>query len=131
MKKLLIVCLFFTPLAFAGGNGFSGAFSEITGFLSDLNTLLFTEVPSLAHRFWAWVIEWYVYATLYIKLQSFKLAWGVAHVILKDISVTPAIQSSLAALPPKLAGFLIETKFIDALNIVLHAYATRFVLRLF
>ena len=91
MKYVIVMlCLFsFAVIAqepASTGSGLGSFFSGVNTFFNDVMQFLTVETPSMMQRFWAWAIEWFVMIKLYLQYESIKFSWGVAKVILEDLS---------------------------------------------
>lgn len=71
---------------------------------------------------------WYVVAVVKAKIYMVGFAWDVAKIVLENIGLSQFINTAWGSLNPKLIGYLTFFKMPEALNIVIQAYATRFVL---
>lgn len=131
MKKSILFLLFTLPLfAFAESyQGEAGTAQMAGDFFTDFWDLMTNDVPSVAQRFWAWIVIKAVEIKLYITLETIKFSWGVAKAILENFQVASRITAQINNLSPDIRQFFIDTKFVDALMVVINAHATRYVMR--
>lgn len=76
----------------------------------------------------AWMVERLVLSWLEMKLWAMELAWSVAKSILEGAGLFTQIASSFAALPADVLGGLNLLGIPAAINMILTAIMTRFVL---
>ncbi|MCE9783717.1 MULTISPECIES: DUF2523 family protein [Shewanella] len=133
MKYFIFVLLFVPVLAFAadGQSGLGGALQSIRDFGNDIQFFLSESVPNFFHRLAAYVFEAVIYVKYVLFLESVKFSWNVAKVILSDLAVSEHIMNAMSALPPSIRAGIVDLRIVDAINIILNAYASRFVLRMF
>lgn len=87
-----------------------------------------TGIYEFAEQAFKEATAWYVVAVVKAKIYMVGFAWDVAKIVLENIGLSQFVNSAWGALSPKLIGYLTFFKVPDALNIVIQAYATRFVL---
>lgn len=73
---------------------------------------------------------WYVVGVVKAKIYLMGFAWDVAKIVLQNIGLSQFIASTWGSLDNQLVGYLTFFKVPDALNIVIQAYVTRFVLNI-
>lgn len=76
----------------------------------------------------AWAFTELFILWLQIKLWALKFAWGVANNLLTNLGVSATIASAWGALPSDLMQTALFFRVPDALNLLLAAGVTRFVL---
>lgn len=106
-------------------------FTEVTTAISEFWTVITVDTPAAIHRFFSWVLTWFVYAWIHIKIETVQFAWLVAKAILEDLSITTIMQSWLNQLEPDLQYVLNVTRILYAFMLVIEALIARFVMRLF
>jgi len=101
------------------------AISWIVDFLSGSSGY----ITDLLEKWTAHLIEAAVVAKIKIEIWAVKFSWGVAADILKDIGAADAINAGLDALPSEIHEMLNYFGFPAAINTILNAAVTKFVLR--
>lgn len=135
MKYLFIILLFFPVVTFAAAPGagqdwsFGAFFSSVYEFFSDVHDFFFTEVPGLFERAYAYFFEYYILLKIKAMIWSIDFSVGVAKVILSDIGLVSALQNAFDALPQNLYAAFTQLGIPRALNMILEAVITRFVMR--
>lgn len=137
LSSFLFISLLILPMVvFAQDAGATykdeaGTSQMIADSFKELWSYFFDDVPSMMERFFAWAIIWLVKAKIYLQLESMKFAWGVAKVIIADLNIMSQITAQMGALPPDVRQALVDMRLFDAINLVLQAYVTKFVMGLF
>lgn len=130
MKYLIFILFFaFIPSAFAA-DGLAGFAQDIVDYGEYIKFFITDGIPSFFERVAAWAVQFYVYLKFTIYLESIKFSWGVAKVILQDLSITQHLESMFNYLPSSLRAFAFDCRIVDAINVVLNAYVTRIVFRI-
>lgn len=67
----------------------------------------------------------------YLKFLYFVIpfAWGIAQSILNDLNISTYLNAAWSEFPPHVLGYLTFFNIPEALNIVISAHVTKFVLR--
>lgn len=80
---------------------------------------------------WAFAKFLKVYVLAQIKFMIFAIgfSWATAKALIQDMGIMPALNQALSAISPDVAAFLTIMGFDSALNIIVTAYVTKFVLR--
>lgn len=78
-----------------------------------------------------YLIGWVVIFWIQIKIFSLSFFWGVAGVVIDNMGITSVIDSAWDSLPPDLVKFLTRYKIPQALDLVIHAALTKFILGMF
>lgn len=73
---------------------------------------------------------WYVVGVVKAKIYMIGFAWDVAKIVLQNIGLSQFINATWGNLSPQLIGYLTFFKVPDALNVLIQAYVTRFVLNI-
>ena len=89
-----------------------------------LNTGIYGFVEECFQELTAWLV------VAKVKMMIFMVhySWGVASVILENFQVGQYLQSAYGSLDSRLLGYLNFFRLPDSINLVVQAYATRFVL---
>lgn len=80
-------------------------------------------------KFGKWLVQKFVTAWIELKLSSLKFAWGVAKSVLADVGVFTALQSAWSGLSGDALSVLNFFGIPAAVNVLLNAGMTRFVMR--
>lgn len=126
--SLLIIVFFYSQDAMAS-DGISGFAQDVKDFFSDIWAFFTEAIPDMFYRLGAWLVEAIVYVKVVMMYQSMMFSWNIAKVILEDLQVSQLLMSALGGLPPSLRAFITDCRIVDGINVVLNAYATRFVMR--
>ena len=95
---------------------------------SDVKHLFFYLADSILNVFtyaWYWLVKLY----LYIQLSTIELAFNVATMILQDYEVYTVLNGAFNQLSPDLRYMSYSLGIVDAIRIIIDAFATAFVLR--
>ncbi|KZN58413.1 hypothetical protein N474_25525 [Pseudoalteromonas luteoviolacea CPMOR-2] len=134
-KTKLFIITFFTLMSFSvlanSYTGFDGWLDMMSDFITDFWAFFDTDIPEFIIRFYAWLIEWVVLASLKLELEMIKFSWLVAKQILENFNVTSQVSSALSALPADVRAAVADMRALDAFNIIINAYVTRYVMRFF
>jgi hypothetical protein len=121
--------LFFSFSSYAAESGLQGFAQSILDFFSDFWEAITEGIPNLLQRLAAWAFEAAVFLKFLLYLESIKFAWGVAKLVLEDLSISSTLSQFFGALPPTARAILVDIRFPDAVNVILNAYVTKAVLR--
>ncbi|WP_281556537.1 DUF2523 family protein [Thalassomonas sp. RHCl1] len=134
MKKLFLFSLLLLPaLVYANTQTYqdaAGTSQMLADSIGDFWTYLFTDTPNMLHRFAAWLLEYWVQLKLYVYLELMKFSWGVAKVIIEDLSIMSQITAQMSLLPIDVRQAFVDMRLFDGINLILNAYVTKFVMRL-
>lgn len=132
MNKFILFTLFFifSSSSYAGiYQDIAGAAQMVSDSFNEVYTFFFNDIPSLAQRFFAWFIVWFVKAQLFLKLKLMTFAWGVAQVIISDLNIMSEITSQVSSLPQDIRQAIVDMRLLDGMNLLLNAYVTKFVMK--
>lgn len=129
-KSLLFILFAFPALALADTyTGEAGEMQMTADFITQFWEYFESDVPDFTKRMLAYIFEKAVVVKLYIELETMKLAWSVAKQILANLEIASKITSLANALPQDIRAAIVDMRLFDALNIVLNAVLTRFIMR--
>jgi len=103
-------------------NAINDASDQIHKFLSD-------EVYQFLTKFVAWFVKWSVVAMWKIKLAVLKFAWDVAQEIITSLNISQYINAAWSSLNSQVLSMFVFFRVPEAVNIILSASVTKFVLR--
>jgi len=130
MKILILVVLMFPVLVLADTyQDVAGTSQMIADSFDDLWVFLFTDTPNMMQRFMAYLLELWIQMKLKAYYEFIKLSYNIAKVILADLNVMSTIASNMTLLPQDVRQMLVETRLFDGVNLMIQAYATKFVMR--
>lgn len=89
-----------------------------------LNSGLFDFVDDMFSSISVWVATWYFKA----KIEMLTFAWDLASVLIDQLNISAVISQHWSSLDPELLWFLTRYNIPEALNMVLNAAVTRFIL---
>lgn len=75
-----------------------------------------------------YVFEFVTYIVLLVKVTALSLAWGVANQMLIDLNVASYLAAAWSGLDSETLGYMSALKIPQAINIIVNAAATRFIL---
>lgn len=122
--------LLIPAVALGQESGFGAFFTGANKFFDDMALFFLEDTPSMIQRFFAYIIEWAVYLKFYLQLEAVQFAWGVAKLILEDLAFGTQLQSMLAPLPQDVKATMASLRIMDALEILITAHVTRYVMEL-
>lgn len=108
----------------------AGTSQMIADSFDELWTFLFTDTPNMIERFMAYLVQKWVEIKLWAYFEFIKLSFNIAKVILADLNVMSTITSQMSLLPQDVRQVLVQTRLVDGINLIVQAYATRFVMSL-
>lgn len=98
-------------------------------FFTYINNWLESGVYTFATDAMAYFVEAAVYGYLKLLNWAIPFAWGVAKTILNDFGVNTMLDAAWNSLPNDSVSILKFFKIDDAINLILNAAVTKFVLR--
>jgi len=128
MKYLILLLI---PLPVFAGTGLGDFFGFFTGWAEDIYLTVTNDVPSMLERLAAYVIYLVAYIKVELMINSITFAWGIAKVMLDDVGFASLLQSLINQLPGDLRSVLTLINFDKAVEWIMTAHVTRFVLNLF
>ena len=100
----------------------------IVEFRQDVEDFRSTGIYEFCVKWFAEFIKWYLVGWYKVKLQSITFAWDIAQEILTSLSISEKIDLAFSALDSLVVQVISFFRIPEAINIVLSAYTTRFVL---
>lgn len=97
-------------------------FSWITEFFS-------TGIYELITAAFASLIEWLMLLKLKTMLWTLEFAWNIANTLIANLGITSALNAAWSSFDSVTLSNLMFFKVPDAVNMILSALGTRFVLR--
>lgn len=113
------------------GTGIEDFLSWITGWGEDIYATLTVGVPGMMHRFSAYLVELWVVVTLYLQLEAMEFSWLVAKEIMADLHFSESLNAAMGHLSPNTRAMIGVLNLDFALESLLTARLTRFVMGLF
>jgi hypothetical protein len=98
-------------------------------FYTYINDWLETGAYGFVTEATAFAIESMIYGYLELLNWAIPFAWGVAKTILEDFGVNVLLDNAWNSLPSTSASILKFFKIDDAINMILNAAVTKFVLK--
>ena len=131
MKYLIIVLLVFSaPFALSAEESSSDSLGSVFDALTDITNWfsdgLYEAADNVFQRMAAWVIIWILEA----KLFMLGLGIDVAELFIEALGISELLNSAFSSLDSKISNFVYYLKIPEAINILISAYATRFVMDL-
>lgn len=100
----------------------------LTGLRQDFDDMRSGGIYQFFTKWFAEFIKWYMVAWYKAKLTSITFAWDVASEILSSLNISQQINMAFSALDSRVVQIISFFRIPEAINIVLSAYTTRFVL---
>ncbi|WP_331346816.1 DUF2523 family protein [Cellvibrio sp. UBA7661] len=91
---------------------------------------LINELPAKSDSYWERIVLWIIISYIELKVVAIDFAWGFASSILSAVGVSQSIQQAWSFVSPDMASVLSYLRIPDAINLVMNAYITRFILGL-
>jgi len=131
VKYLIIVFLLFSSsFAFSAEDASSGTLGSVFDALTDITSWfsdgLYEAADNLFQRMAAWVIIWILEA----KLFMLGLGIEIAELFIEALGISDLLNSAFSSLDSKVSNFVYYLKIPEAINILISAYTTRFVMSL-
>lgn len=101
----------------------------LTGVGSDFKHFLFG-IPEFFMEMFAYAWFWLIKLWLYLKIAGVELAYKVAAMLLKDYEVYTVLNSAFNQLSPDLRAICHAIGIVEAIRIIIDAFATALVLRI-
>jgi hypothetical protein len=96
--------------------------NDIIDFINNL--------PNKSDSYWERIILWVLISYLEMKLYMLEIAYGFASALVQSIGLSSAISSAWGAVPLQFQSVFVYLRVPDAINMIMSAYVTRFVLGL-
>lgn len=129
---IFIVFLFVSFFTFSEEqtySGIGGASQLVADYITDTWSFFYSDVPDLIERSFAFFVVWAVKIKLFLYKEGLAFSWGIARAIIQDLQIMSQITAHISLLSPDVRQALVDMRFFDAINIVIHAVVTRFVMR--
>jgi hypothetical protein len=131
VKYLIIVFLLFSSsFAFSAEDASSGTLGSVFDALTDITSWfsdgLYDAADNVFQRMAAWVIIWILEA----KLFMLGLGIEIAELFIEALGISDLLNSAFSSLDSKVSNFVYYLKIPEAINILISAYTTRFVMSL-
>lgn len=129
MKKLFFLFLLVPFLATADTyTDVAGASQMVADSFTAMWDFMYTDIPDLIQRAIAYFIMWTIKGKLEFYMMFIPYAWGIAQVIIEDLNIMSQITSQMSVLPVDVRQVFIDMRLFDGINLLLHAYITKFVM---
>lgn len=132
IKIILLIMLFIPSLAFANipvYEGISGLAEAIGNFFTDIWNFLLADLPSFFNRAMQWFFLELSLFMINAEIESIKFAWSIAKSVMEGFQISSKITAASSALPPDVQAAVVDMRLFDAVNIIIQAYISRYVLR--
>lgn len=132
MNKFILFLLLLIPFAVLADTktyeDLAGSSQMVADSFGEIWTFFFDDTPSMIDRFMAYVVEFVVYLKLVIWKAMLQSSWQIAKLILEDLAIMSQLLAQTNALSPDVTQALVDMRLFDALNLLLQAAMTRFVM---
>lgn len=103
--------------------------NAVVEFSQSFEDFIKTGVYDLIVKFTAWAVKWLVVASIKAKIAAIAFSWDVAQEILTSLNVSAYLSGMWSSMDSRLIGMLAYLRIPEVINIMLSAFATRFVFR--
>lgn len=90
----------------------------------------FNDLPDKSDSYWERIIVWLLIAYLEGKLFMLEISYEIASALISSIGISEAINQAWANVPVTARAVLTYLKIPEAINMIISAFVTRFVLGL-
>lgn len=98
-------------------------------FINQIVTLL-NELPEKTDSYWERLIIWIIIAYLELKVYMIEIAYDFASQFIQSLGLSEAIQQAWATIPAPIASTFSYLRIPEAVNMLMSACLTRFLLGL-
>lgn len=88
----------------------------------------FNDLPDKSDSYWERIIVWLLIAYLEAKLYMLEIAYEIASALITAVGISDAINSAWTNVPVTARAVLTYLKIPEAINMIISAVITRFVL---
>ncbi|AEG00734.1 DUF2523 domain-containing protein [Methylomonas methanica] len=88
-----------------------------------------TGIYELLTKFTAWFVKWSVVAMWKAKLAAIAFSWDVAQELITTLNISGYINAAWSTLDSKVLNMFVYFKIPEAVNIVMSAGVTKFVMK--
>lgn len=103
--------------------------NAINAFSQDFVDFTSHGIYALLTQFTAWFIKWYMVAMWNAKLAALTFSWGVAQELITSLNLSDLLDTAWGALESRTLSMLVFFRIPEAVNIILSAAVTKFVIR--
>ena len=97
--------------------------------LNWITSFFHTGIYDLITAAFASLIEWLLLAKLNFLLWVLQFSWDIASKLITNLGISSALQSAWSSLDSQVLQTLMFFRVPDAVNMILGAFGTRFVMR--
>ena len=102
---------------------------SIIGFFNDVVNFL-NGMPDASDSYWERIVMWVIITYLEAKLYMLEISYEIAGSIIQSIGLSAAINSAWSNVPGDVFSVLAYLKIPEAINMLISAFITRFVMDL-
>lgn len=103
---------------------------EILEAIQGVYDFMTTESYNFIHEMFASMMVWVVTWWFKLKIAAIGFAWGVAQAMIDQLNISDVINQAWGSLDSNLLGVATRYNFPEAINILLNAFVTRFILNM-
>ena len=133
IKFIFLILLFIPSIAFADEvktyEGLAGLASAIGVFFTDIWEFFNSDLPTFIERAMQWILKEATLFMINAQIESMEFAWSVAKSVMESFQISSKITAASSALPPDVQAAVVDMRLFDAVNIIIQAYISRYVLR--
>jgi hypothetical protein len=101
----------------------------LIGFANDFIDF-FNHLPEKSDSYWERIVIWLLITYLEAKTYMLEIAYEIASTLIQSVGLSEAINNSWQQVPSQFQSVFLYLKIPDALNMILSAFVTRFILGL-
>lgn len=101
---------------------------QVIDFFNNVLAFIHQGIYDFVTAAFAQFVIWSMVAMVEFKIMMIGFAWDVAQQILAQLDVSSYINAAFGSLEPTLFNFICFLKIPEAVNIIMSAYTTRYVL---
>jgi|CXWL01.1.fsa_nt_gi hypothetical protein len=109
--------------------GLADIFNAVTDFQNYIEFLRSTWIYAFFTRFFAEAVKWAILESLKFKIMMITFSWDIAKELLASLQLSERLHSYFSGLNSDMLVFINFLKIPDAINIILSAHLTRFIMR--
>lgn len=92
--------------------------------------VFFNDLPDKSDAYWERIIVWLLISYLEAKLFFLEISYEIASALIDSIGLSDAINSAWSNIPSAPRAVMTYLKIPEAINMIMSAYVTRFLLGL-
>jgi hypothetical protein len=125
MRYFIVVFLMFPSFVMAG----DFAFIDVIGSIwESIWIFISVDIPAFIERVTAYIIKFIVLLKFNMLIHSTEFAYSIAVEVLESLNMTQIVNQSIGRLDSDIVQTLADIRFFDAVQLIIEAFVTRFIL---